>query len=156
MPEPRKDKPIFAEFWYRLYPEWRYLQSREERREVKRLFGKRPRVFIQTMALVIPMALAVALMSAVVTRWLTWFGLSIQLASVINALFWAVAGGLSTVYLFHRPYIRFLRQYLQDQGVPICLKCGYDLKGQIESRCSECGQEFDPKLLRTGDQTQAE
>jgi hypothetical protein len=58
---PRKDEPVFAEFWYRLYPEWRCLQSREERREVKRLFGKRPRVVIQTIAFVIPMALAVSL-----------------------------------------------------------------------------------------------
>lgn len=28
-----------------------------------------------------------------------------------------------------------------------CLYCGYDLRGQTENRCSECGFEFDPVEL---------
>ena len=34
---------------------------------------------------------------------------------------------------------RFLRQYLNDQGIPICRKCGYDLRGLPRDRCPECG-----------------
>lgn len=34
---------------------------------------------------------------------------------------------------------RRLRKYLSDHGVAICLECGYDLRGQVEPRCPECG-----------------
>jgi len=34
-----------------------------------------------------------------------------------------------------RPYQRYL------QG--LCMHCGYDLRGQTEARCSECGTEFE-------------
>ncbi len=32
-----------------------------------------------------------------------------------------------------------LRRQLVARGVPICIACGYDLRGQIEPRCPECG-----------------
>ena len=28
-----------------------------------------------------------------------------------------------------------------------CLNCGYDLRGQVEPRCPECGSEFDPDSI---------
>jgi hypothetical protein len=34
---------------------------------------------------------------------------------------------------------RALRAYLADRGEPICVECGYDLCGQVEPRCPECG-----------------
>ena len=40
-----------------------------------------------------------------------------------------------------------LRRQLVEQGVPICLRCGYDLRGQLEPRCPECGTPCDPELL---------
>jgi len=40
-----------------------------------------------------------------------------------------------------------LRRQLVEQGVPICLRCGYDLRGQLEPRCPECGTPCDPGLL---------
>ena len=40
-----------------------------------------------------------------------------------------------------------LRRQLVEQGVPICLRCGYDLRGQLEPRCPECGTPCDPSLL---------
>jgi hypothetical protein len=33
---------------------------------------------------------------------------------------------------------------LEQQGKRYCLKCGYDLRGQVENRCPECGSEFNP------------
>lgn len=42
---------------------------------------------------------------------------------------------------------RSLREQLVQRGVPICLECGYDLRGQTEARCPECGTAFDPTLL---------
>jgi len=35
-------------------------------------------------------------------------------------------------------------------GRPRCRKCGYDLRGQRELRCPECGTEFDEAILRIG------
>lgn len=34
---------------------------------------------------------------------------------------------------------RFLRDYLNDHGIPICRNCGYDLRGKATPRCPECG-----------------
>jgi len=34
---------------------------------------------------------------------------------------------------------KFLREYLNDHGTPICRRCGYDLRGQAADRCPECG-----------------
>jgi hypothetical protein len=40
-----------------------------------------------------------------------------------------------------------LREELTSRGVPVCIPCGYDLRGQTEPRCPECGTSFDPALL---------
>ena len=34
---------------------------------------------------------------------------------------------------------RFLRDYLNEHGIPICRKCGYDLRGHVSEACPECG-----------------
>ena len=38
-----------------------------------------------------------------------------------------------------------LRALLNEQGIATCMKCGYDLRGCTENRCSECGTEFQPE-----------
>lgn len=42
---------------------------------------------------------------------------------------------------------RRLREQLAAKGVPICIECGYDLRGQNVPRCPECGTPFDETLL---------
>lgn len=42
---------------------------------------------------------------------------------------------------------RRLREQLVAKDVPICIKCGYDLRGQNVPRCPECGAPFDETLL---------
>jgi hypothetical protein len=58
---------------------------------------------------------------------------------------------LATVLLanwtWRRRIRRALREELQHCGVPICVRCGYDLRGQVEARCPECGEVFDSALL---------
>jgi hypothetical protein len=34
-------------------------------------------------------------------------------------------------------------------GPPICSHCGYDLRGQVDARCPECGTPFDAKRVMT-------
>ncbi len=61
-----------------------------------------------------------------------------------------ITGGSGTVamaWFWRRRVRRFLRERLLALGVPICLKCGYDLRGQTTPRCPECGTPFDSALV---------
>lgn len=42
---------------------------------------------------------------------------------------------------------RSLRYQLVRKGIPICIHCGYDLRGQVQYNCPECGTGFDERLL---------
>ena len=59
----------------------------------------------------------------------------------------AVSGGALFPFTRRRSLRKFLRRRLTERGIPICLKCGYDLRGLTEPRCPECGADFDPRLL---------
>ena len=65
---------------------------------------------------------------------------------IVGATMSACFGGVFT-YLFRKPIQRHLRNELIARRIPICITCGYDLRGQIEPRCPECDTEFDPQLL---------
>jgi hypothetical protein len=67
-----------------------------------------------------------------------------------------VAGGVLVLLLldgydmlWRRPALRLLRRRLNELGRPVCVQCGYDLRGQTEARCPECGASFDPDLAGT-------
>ena len=50
--------------------------------------------------------------------------------------------------LWSRRRVRtLLREHLVGLGVPVCVHCGYDLRGQTMARCPECGRSFDSRLL---------
>ncbi len=49
----------------------------------------------------------------------------------------------TSVWLTRSRVRRNLRKELVKIGVPICIHCAYDLRGQIEPRCPECGRPFD-------------
>lgn len=56
--------------------------------------------------------------------------------------------GIGVQFLWRGPLRRSLREELVSRGVPICVPCGYDLRGQTEPRCPECGRPFDKALLK--------
>ncbi len=56
--------------------------------------------------------------------------------------------GLAIQFLWRKPCQRYLREQLVAKGVPICLHCGYDLRGRSDPRCPECGKAFDPGLIK--------
>jgi hypothetical protein len=61
-----------------------------------------------------------------------------------------ITGGLTatvSAMLFRQRRAREYRVLLCEQGVPVCIHCGYDLRGQTVARCPECGRRFDPTLL---------
>ena len=42
--------------------------------------------------------------------------------------------------------VKGLRAELLALGIPVCLACGYDLRGTVSQRCSECGRELDARV----------
>ena len=72
-------------------------------------------------------------------------------AYIDGAIIGGVSGGLavSVMFLVGRNKVRrSLRSQLQEMSIPVCLQCGYDLRGQNEPRCPECGLAFNPALLK--------
>lgn len=43
------------------------------------------------------------------------------------------------IRLFRQRGRRFLREELHKRGIPICVRCGYNLTGCLSDRCPECG-----------------
>lgn len=77
-------------------------------------------------------------------------GLPPSMAIVVAGLFYGCGISLALRWGLRDPVRRHLRRWLVQFGVPICIPCGYDLRGQVEPRCPECGEAFDPSLLRSG------
>ena len=143
------DQSGWLRFWVRIFPEITFFKSREELREAKKVFRKRfpaPRHWWPRIAL---LAAVAALISGFGVNYLQSLNLSLVLCTIITLSFSTSLGIVGGLFLWYRPYIRFVRQYLQEQGIPVCLKCGYDLRGQTEARCPECASAFDEKLLES-------
>ena len=85
--------------------------------------------------------------------------------SMLGATFWAGRLSLGVLFcivlvapaLFVQLLVEFLirremtrrklRALLVEQGIAVCIGCGYDLRGQTEPRCPECDRPFDAALL---------
>ncbi|MGD8453252.1 MAG: hypothetical protein PVJ57_15655 [Phycisphaerae bacterium] len=96
-------------------------------------------------------ALIVIPLAIILTRVLAHLGVPDFFYSVITGGLAGCAGALGLRLPVRKRSRRFLRQCLIERGVPVCLHCGYDLRGQTAPRCPECGQPFDPMLLRPTD-----
>lgn len=59
----------------------------------------------------------------------------------------AALASLLTLWLVRRRIARNMRAELLKRGKPTCLSCGYDLRGQQDPRCPECGTPFNPIIL---------
>ena len=131
----------------RVLPELGRFKSDEERKtaleradaEVLKSSGFRRGMVVATVAF--------AALIVVVFVLLLWFPflLGTALSTVsLGALF-----GVTCAWYCRKAVRRSLRRQLAEQGVPICVRCAYDLRGQIEPRCPECGTAFDEKLLES-------
>lgn len=137
--------------WLRLFPELRYLPTRQERKAAWSV-AFRPlwaRYFI--FVLLASFAAAAAFDGAgrltrklLPSRSTTWHFARGAMQGVVGA-----AAGLVAVRLMQRRIQRSLREQLVARGVPICIACGYDLRGQTTPRCPECGTPFDPALIQS-------
>jgi hypothetical protein len=71
-----------------------------------------------------------------------WLGLSQATVGGIVGGVTGGSGGVGLAWFWRHRCRRFLRRQVLASGVPICLKCGYDLRGS-KGRCPECGTEFE-------------
>ena len=71
--------------------------------------------------------------------------------NISNVVGTAVIGGViggtftgSAQFLFRKPMQRKIRELLNERGIEICVHCGYDLRGNPDDTCSECGRATSP------------
>ncbi len=126
----------FARLFARWFPELhRFPSRREARRALWRASGRWQKGSRPPTILTLVFLLSV----------LVFFARgSFDWVTCVSAVLFGVAFALSWVWLRRDEIQRDLRGQLLDIGVPICLECGYDLRGQVEPRCPECGQPFEP------------
>ncbi len=96
---------------------------------------------------------AVVLILHAVALWTVFFGVEYVIRTQIAALSrWSawvsmvlvlIGYAVFIVVCLRRDSIRDLRRKLIEAGVPVCVKCGYDLRGapaEGDRRCPECGE----------------
>jgi hypothetical protein len=133
-------------------PEWAMFPDEETRRraivEIER--GMMPRSLKSVLQFLLAVALFLAV-PAVVSFLLTHIALP-PMGQWNDRIMWGMilVGYTILVYLAIRKDMpRELRKRLLECGVPVCLGCGYDLRGQPSSstRCPECGRTFEAKTM---------
>jgi hypothetical protein len=98
-----------------------------------------------TLAVCLLLFLVTEPLATLISHTLPFIPWAVALIAIV--MFWMGAFfGLIWVTIRHDARRR-LRERLVAFGVPICVHCGYDLRGQTEPRCPECGRAFDPALL---------
>ena len=130
------------------YPELQHFASPEQAKKAMRAWKKRmlkmPRFWIGLMGYTCGVGVLVVVILISLRPWL----------KIPYSMFGGIVGGFTggsgtgvLTWFWRNRCQRFLRQQLIDSGIPICLKCGYELRGQTEARCPECGTPFDAELI---------
>ena len=130
------------------YPELQHFTSPEQAKKGMHAWKKRmmkmPAFWVGLAAYTIGVGVLVS-MTLISIR--PWFTVSAGMFVSLVVIFTGGSGMVVLTWFWRHRCQRFLRQQLIASGIPICLKCGYDLRGQIEPRCPECGTLFDVQLI---------
>lgn len=95
-------------------------------------------------AIVVPLLMVAFTLSPNRLRWVSqWEGFVLMFVILLLA---SVLIRFAFVYADRRRTVRFLRRRLLELGVPVCLACGYCLRGVPSQRCPECGVELPPRV----------
>lgn len=146
---PRDDR---HEWMYAALPELALLPDEAARQAAIR--SVRRRVFAQNVyfllyagALTLVAMFSSRRLLAALAPLIAWLNLPNWAGIALLALLLAGACVFGAAVLFNGSAKRALRRELVARGVAVCLRCGYDCRGQREPRCPECSAPFDPKLL---------
>lgn len=138
--------------FYKVYPELALFVDDAERTAILRTCQRR----LLRMGRFWAMALLVGLLQGVVIIFMQHLVIPLIPTRlpppIVAGLLSGLLGGSFMVlaqFAWRKPIQKMLRTDLVSRGVPVCLHCGYDLRGQTEPRCPECGSSFDPTLMRT-------
>lgn len=131
--------------YYRYFPEARLFYAHEQRRaRVDDVRGGRLEFVYCTVLLLIGLRglfFLLDLMPSYVPWCPRWAGAAMLVPVCGFASF-------GSMWVVRRKVRSSFRRRLIEVGIPVCIDCGYDLRGQVELRCPECGKEFDAGLLR--------
>lgn len=142
--------PIMRSWLYELlYPELLLVDNPAQRRRVLMLAGQRWEGRLWFYAS-IPFLITLAVVSGpLLSKWLIWISQVLSVPFWLTVLLQPLLVAIPTVlfynYLFRNRIRRAIRRELAGLGMQICINCGYDLHGQIDLRCPECGAQFSCK-----------
>lgn len=137
---------LFIYLW--MFPELELFESDGARMEALCSAGRRY-YRVGMVILVVGTTLTVAF-----RRWIMSF-FNVPEVVVFVLVFSFALSGLSVFWLKRTAIARSLRQQLRDSGMPVCLGCGYDLRGSTDvtpNRCPECGWQPDVSGDEEGEQ----
>lgn len=129
-------------------PEIRLLENREERRRaagsMERTFYKDRRNWFSISMFALGVAfvsLGCVMTCALILRG-PWSNIGLGVALILTLIVIPVLAQAFDFYWHRKRRSKYLRKYLNEHGVPICMPCGYDLRGQVDPYCPECGTPF--------------
>lgn len=133
------------------YPELQRFDSKEDAQAALKAWQKKlmksPRFWLGLVAYTIAVGLFVTLIFVSIRQ---WFRIPMRLIGPVVGGVTGGTGMLGVTWFWWHQCRRYLRERLIARGVPICLKCGYDLRGQVEPRCPECGTPCNAELIAAG------
>ena len=124
----------------RLYPELLLLEEAAERKTVFRDSWKRvrhERSMVQRGAQFgVAAGVIVGAAALPVSRYLGLSGVSVGWITGAAA---GLCGALALRSFVHKPLQLSIRRTLVERGIPVCITCGYNLRGNVSGVCPECG-----------------
>ena len=129
-------RALLKRYFAEAFPEFYWFPTDRQRHDARNGLTK---LRFSRWYLSLPLVVLGAILPAlVVVRWLrlpSW-------ALVLILSCWFPLLMVGQFWLSRRHIRTYVRQKLIEAGVPVCRQCGYDLRGQVEPRCPECGQAF--------------
>ena len=86
---------------------------------------------------------------------MAWLGWSVGILGYLIRPFGFVGIVIASNAYFRQGCRVHLREQLVARGIPICIKCGYDLTGNESGACPECGTACDPRLIAAANEDPA-